>query len=138
MSKDKLTKKQRSLNMSKVKSKNTKLEYKIRRVLHKLGFRFRVNFNLFGKPDIVFPKKKIAIFINGCFWHQHGCRKSKRPETNKDFWNKKLDRNIERDSKVKDTIQGLGWKCIYIWQCEVEKNFQQILDSLINILRPKI
>ena len=89
---DKLTTEQSSRNMAKVRSKNTLLELRVRKELYARGYRYRLHYNLPGKPDIAFVKKKIAVFINGCFWHQHGCKKSKLPESNKEFWQSKLEK----------------------------------------------
>lgn len=131
---DKLTSKRRSWNMSRIKGKNTKPELKLRSELFKSGARYRLNYKLFGKPDIVFPKNKVAVFVHGCFWHQHGCKDTYRPKSNTDFWNTKLDKNIERDKVVKSTLESEGWKIIYAWECEVNNNLTNLTEKIIKEL----
>lgn len=119
---DKLTQEQRSRLMAKIHGKDTLIEKKVRSYLHKEGFRFRKNVkNLPGSPDIVLPKYKAAIFIHGCFWHGHeGCRKSRLPTTNREFWEEKRHANLERDERKIDELTNLGWRVTVIWQCEFE------------------
>lgn len=119
---DKLTKKRRSWNMSRIKGTNTKPEILVRKTLFAHGYRYKLNYKLEGKPDIVFPKDKVAVFVHGCFWHQHGCKDTYRPKTNKKFWNKKLDKNILRDRLVREKLETDGWTVIYIWECELKNN----------------
>lgn len=125
----------RSQIMSKVSSKETKPEILIRKLLFSKGFRFRKNVkNLPGKPDIVLPKYKTVIFVHGCFWHQHkNCRKSTRPTSNTEFWNTKLDKNIERDKKNAQLLKKAGWKIITVWECEL-KNIEKLKKKLLRIL----
>ena len=96
---DKLTKERRSWNMSKIKSKDTKPELKVRKILYKLGYRFRLHRkDLPGRPDIVLPKHRTVTFVNGCFWHRHdNCIEASRPKSNPEFWENKLTKNVERD-----------------------------------------
>jgi len=112
--------KKRSKIMSQVKAINTKPELIVRRLLHRLGYRFRLHRkNLPGKPDIVLPKYKTTIFIHGCFWHHHeGCRKSKFPTSNVDFWKEKIMANVRRDKELRNSLINLGWKVMVIWECE--------------------
>ncbi|MBU1032032.1 very short patch repair endonuclease, partial [Patescibacteria group bacterium] len=117
--------------MSRIKSRNTKPELILRRYLHKSGFRYRVNYPLFGKPDLVFPKKKIAIFVHGCFWHQHGCKNSVIPKTNNAFWKEKLNKNVSRDKKVAKELKGKQWICKTIWECEIEDKLQNTTTMLV-------
>lgn len=121
---DKITPEHRSWNMSRVRSKDTKVEVKVRSVLHRLGFRFRKNVRtLPGKPDIVLPKHKTVVFVNGCFWHQHpNCNKSHLPRSNVSFWKDKLTRTVARDSANRDQLEQAGWRVIYIWECETKQN----------------
>lgn len=107
--------------MSAVKSKNTKPEILVRKVLHAMGYRFRLHVKeLPGKPDIVLPKYKTVIFVNGCFWHRHeGCKYASTPTTNIDFWNAKFAENVARDKKKCQEIQEKGWQVIVIWTCEI-------------------
>ncbi len=117
------TKAQRSYNMSRIRSKNTKPEMLVRSYLHKQGYRFRLHDKkLPGKPDIVLPKYKTVIFINGCFWHGHkNCKYFVVPKTRTKWWLEKINGNIERDKKVKRELKKLGWKVINIWQCYIRK-----------------
>ncbi|MDD2754459.1 MAG: very short patch repair endonuclease [Methanothrix sp.] len=115
------SKEMRSKLMSRVSGKNTKPEIVVRKILHELGFRYRLHVSkLPGHPDIVLPKHKKIILVNGCFWHGHkDCRRSKRPHTNAIFWNKKIDDNIARDNKTIDELKLLGWDVLVIWQCQL-------------------
>lgn len=114
--------KKRSRIMSSVRQKNTALETTVRKVLFANGYRFRVNVRtLPGTPDIVLPKYRTAIFVHGCFWHQHRrCRLSRRPTSNSDYWNPKLDRNVQRDQEKIKSLKKLGWKVIVVWGCELK------------------
>ena len=119
---DTISPKHRSWNMSRVRSKNTKPEIKIRSMLHAKGFRFRKNVkNLPGVPDIVLPKYKSIIFVHGCFWHQHkGCVKSHIPKSNVEFWTEKLGKNVVRDKKHNKELKQAGWRILTIWECEMK------------------
>ena len=131
---DRISKKQRSRNMSKIRSINTKPEKAVRSFLHKKGFRFRINSHkLPGKPDIVLTKYSTVIFVHGCFWHQHdNCKYAYLPKSNKDYWLPKLNRNIERDKQVQDELKKNGWKIIIIWECEI-KNIDHLPQLILNI-----
>ena len=120
---DTLTPCQRSRNMSRIRSKNTKPEMVVRKWLHKNGYRFRLHrIDLPGKPDIVLPRHKTAIFVNGCFWHQHqGCRRATLPKSNQAYWIPKLQRNVNRFEGTLRQLEELGWKVIVIWECETRK-----------------
>lgn len=133
---DKVTKQQRSLNMSHIKGKNTKIELMVRKYLFHHGFRYRINDKkLPGKPDIVLKKYKTVIFVNGCFWHRHlNCKLSTTPKTNADFWNKKFQRNIENDTKNYHLLKEKGWNIIMLWECELHDNFEQVMYEVINTL----
>lgn len=117
---DTVTKKVRSHIMSSVKQKHTKPEVAVRSLLHRLGYRFRLHRkDLPGSPDIVLPKYRTAIFVHGCFWHQHEkCSKARRPSSNLEYWNTKLDENISRDKKKEKELSELGWQIVTVWQCE--------------------
>ncbi len=126
----------RSQIMAAVKGKNTSPEKGVRSFLHNLGFRFRLNKkNLPGSPDIVLARYKTAIFVHGCFWHGHNCSRGKRPASNKSFWDKKLNRNIERDKAALSQIIKSGWYPIVIWECQTknEKNLKNSLKKLIKM-----
>jgi len=117
---------QRSRNMSAIKSKNTKPEIKVRKVLHSMGYRFRLHSkDLPGSPDIVLPKYKTVIFVHGCFWHRHqNCKYASTPKTRKEFWNKKFNENINRDKINQENLSSKGWKIIIVWECEIkDKDF---------------
>ena len=128
---DNLTSEQRKKAMSHVQQINTKPEKQVRSFLHRLGFRFRKNVSsLPGKPDIVLLKYKTVIFVHGCFWHQHeGCRKARRPTSNVEFWNTKLDKNVKRDIKNIELLKETGWKVVVVWECEL-KNIETLTENL--------
>jgi DNA mismatch endonuclease (patch repair protein) len=130
---DTVSKEQRSLNMSLIRSSGTKPEVFVRSVLHRLGFRFRKNVKtLPGKPDIVLPKFNTVIFVHGCFWHQHeGCRRSTIPKSNVDYWKPKLLRNTERDVQHKKDLEKLGWNVAVTWECEAKKA-DELIKTLIS------
>lgn len=134
---DRITKEQRSKNMSHIRSKDTSIELKVRKYLFSLGYRYRVNYKkLPGKPDIVFTKKKIAIFIHGCYWHGHNCnsRYAHVSKSNTDYWNTKIQRNQERDKINIEQLEKDGWKVIVLWECEIKDNFEFITEKLDFIL----
>ena len=112
--------KQISRNISAIKSKNTKPEIKVRKLLHSMGYRFRLHSkDLPGSPDIVLPKYKTVIFVHGCFWHRHeNCKYASTPKTRKEFWNKKFTENKKRDSEIQEKIKILDWRSVVIWECE--------------------
>lgn len=115
------TPEQRSRNMAAIKGKDTKPEMIVRKYLFSRGMRFRVQVRkLPGTPDIVLPKYKTAIFVNGCFWHGHeGCKYFRLPKSNIEFWKEKIERNIERDRESMQALLDLGWKIIRVWECEL-------------------
>ena len=126
---------QRSRNMSAIKSKNTKPEIKVRKVLHSMGYRFRLHSkDLPGSPDIVLPKYKTVIFVHGCFWHRHeNCKYASTPKTRKEFWNKKFTENKKRDSEIQEKIKILDWRSVVIWECET-KNIENLREKIIDVL----
>jgi len=119
---DVFSKEKRSKVMRAVKSnKNKSTELKLIEIFRQYGIEgWRRNYKVFGKPDFVFHKYKITVFVDGCFWHGHDCRNTKSA-SNKDYWDKKIDRNIKRDKKVNSHLANLGWKVIRIWECEIKK-----------------
>lgn len=118
--------------MQSVKTKNTAPEIRLRSLLHRNGFRFRVNRkDLPGKPDIVLPKYKTVIFVHGCFWHGHDCRRGRRPETNADFWEQKINKNMIRDENDVSLLEKLGWRVLIVWECEIKKKNEQALLSRV-------
>lgn len=123
----------RSFNMSRIRSRDTGPEAAVRKYLFSKGFRYRKNDKRYpGKPDIVLPKYKTVIFINGCFWHMHeGCRYAVLPKTNKEYWEPKLQRNKKRDAKNISQLEEAGWHVIVIWECELKKNvFDERMEKL--------
>ncbi|HEX5423838.1 MAG TPA: very short patch repair endonuclease [Candidatus Acidoferrales bacterium] len=113
----------RRRTMQAVKSKNTAPELLVRRLAHKMGFRFRLHCkDLPGKPDIVFPNRHKAIFVHGCFWHGHTCARGARvPKANREYWKGKVSRNQERDLKHLKDLSAAGWKSLVIWECELRE-----------------
>ena len=127
----------RSYNMSCIKGKNTKPEEMVRKFLFSKGFRYRKNDKrLPGSPDIVLPKYKTVIFVNGCFWHGHeGCKYFVWPKSNEEFWKNKIKTNIERDNKKIEQLEELGWKVIIVWECELKKkNYDFLLKKISPLL----
>ena len=124
--------------MSQIRSKNTKPEEIVRKFLFSKGFRYRKNDKkLPGKPDIVLPKYKTIIMVNGCFWHKHeGCKYFVWPKNNAEFWKEKINRNIERDYINQLELRNLGWKVIIVWECELKKAVrEERLERLIEEIR---
>jgi DNA mismatch endonuclease (patch repair protein) len=119
---EKLTKEQRSANMRAVKSRDTGPEKIVRSLVHRMGYRFRLSRNgLPGKPDLVFPGRRAAIFVHGCFWHSHSCKRgSLKPKTNADFWAVKLARNAARDEEQIVRLKEQGWRSLVVWECAVK------------------
>lgn len=133
---DKISRVARSKNMALIKSKNTQPELILRKELYKLGFRYRIHYPLLGKPDVVFPLKKIAVFVNGCFWHTHkGCSESHIPKTNTHYWTEKFMENTQRDKKNLTELVRNGWKVFVFYECELEKNKEATLSPLLKYLR---
>jgi DNA mismatch endonuclease (patch repair protein) len=129
---DKISKFQRSKNMSFIKSKNTKPEILIRSLLFSKGYRFKIHDKkLPGKPDIVMPKLKTVVNIHGCYWHYHGCSRSNVPKTKTKYWLEKLENNKRRDSQNKRKLTKLGWKVIDVWECTLKRrNIDKTFDKL--------
>jgi len=134
---------ERSLNMAKIRSKKTKPEMYIRSLLHRNGLRFRANYSVVaGKPDLFFSKKKIAVFVHGCYWHRHqGCQYAYSPKSNVDFWVKKLEGNRIHDEIVYKKLKEMGIRILIIWECtikrmqkdpNVETDILKAIDSFMN------
>lgn len=133
---DNHTKEQRSYNMSRIRSKNNAPEEKVRKFLFSKGFRYRKNDKkLPGCPDIVLPKYKTVIFVNGCFWHKHNCKRFVWPASNEEYWKKKILRNVERDEANAKALKELGWKVLVVWECELKK---ATIDKRLEILADEI
>lgn len=119
---DILSPEQRHFNMSKIRSKDSQPELIVRRWLWKNGYRYRLyRRDLPGKPDIVLPKYHTVIFVNGCFWHRHGCKYTSTPSTRKEIWKQKFATNVARDKKNAENLYALGWRILIIWECEIKK-----------------
>ena len=122
----------RSRMMSGIRGKNTQPELRVRRFLHARGFRFRLHgTGLPGRPDLVLPRYRTAVFVHGCFWHQHpGCRFAARPGTNSDFWQRKFKENRERDERQERQLRELGWRVCTVWECEGDEELQKLARNL--------
>ncbi len=130
-----MTSEQRKRCMSMVRGKDTAPELYIRKALWHAGFRYRLKSNLPGKPDIILKKHMVAIFIHGCFWHNHqGCPKSKMPATRKEFWVKKITRNVQRDKRNISELDKNGWRIAVVWECSIKnlKGKEATITSLKN------
>ena len=128
---------QRSLNMSRIKGRDTKPEIRLRSLLHRAGFRFRLHANkLPGRPDIVMPKHRAVIFVNGCFWHRHkGCRFTTTPATRPEFWHNKFEGTIERDERNRELLEKAGWRVITVWECDLKSFPDRTLNEITAQLR---
>jgi DNA mismatch endonuclease (patch repair protein) len=127
---DNLTAKQRSRCMSRIRSKNTRPEIIARNTIKKIGIKYHLHAKQMpGKPDIIIPSKKIVLFINGCFWHQHEkCKRRVMPKTNTKYWKSKLGRNVEKQKKDVKALRRLGWKPLIMWECQIKRdNFSEKL-----------
>ena len=134
---DNHTKKQRSMNMSHIRSTNSKTEETVRKYLFSQGLRYRKNVRkLPGCPDIVLKKYRTVIFVNGCFWHHHDCGRFVWPSTKEEYWHKKIDRNVERDKEDQQALEELGWQVLVIWECQLKRknaltNLQNLYEKIV-------
>lgn len=129
---DVLTPEQRRLNMSRVRGRDTKPEMLIRRGLHAMGLRYRLHDRkLPGRPDLVFPRYRTALFTHGCFWHAHGCALSKLPATRREFWRKKLADNAARDRRAIEALHASGWRVLLVWECALRGPGRRTEDSVM-------
>jgi len=131
---DRITKIQRSKNMSKIRSKDTSIEIKVRKYLYHHGFRYRKNVReLPGVPDIVIYKYRTVIFINGCFWHHHyNCKYATFPKSRVEYWTKKINKNVDNDNRHYQQLKQLDYKVIVVWECEIKDCFDYRMKELIN------
>lgn len=134
---DSISPEHRSWNMSRIRGKDTKIEVMVRKYLFSKGYRFRKNDKRYpGKPDVVLPKYHTVIFVNGCFWHHHeGCKNATMPKTRTDFWKEKLGKNVANDRKHIRLLEEAGWNVITLWECELEKDFEARMNTLIEELK---
>ena len=132
---DRFTPAVRSATMAAVKGKNTQPELRVRKLLHRLGYRFRLHASkLPGKPDIVLPRYRLAVFVHGCFWHRHaGCPKASMPMSRQEFWSEKFSRTVKRDSEALRKLSDAGWWTLVIWECET-RDESSLRDRLLEIL----
>lgn len=136
---DTVSKKRRSRIMAAIKSKNTKPEKAVRSALYKRGYRFRLHRKeLPGTPDIVLFRHKTAIFVHGCFWHQHGCKHTSKPKTRKAYWNDKFAANNRRDKRNFAELRRDGWKVVVVWECEIRDDIDQVARRLDRILKRRL
>lgn len=126
----------RSEIMSRIGPRDTAPELAVRRAAHRMGFRFRLHRKeLPGRPDLVFPKYRLAVFVHGCFWHRHaGCANCTMPKTRPEFWQRKFQGNVERDYRTCEQLERLGWRTLIIWECETEEpaHLESILSAAID------
>ncbi len=135
---DNHSKEVRSMNMSHIRSTNSKPEEIVRKYLFSKGLRYRKNVrSLPGKPDIVLRKYKTIIFVNSCFWHKHDCGRFVMPSSNIEYWTKKINRNVERDKSNTEQLEAQGWRVLTIWECQLKKksaddNLRALYEKIIN------
>lgn len=124
--------------MQAVRGRDTGLEMEVRRALHALGYRYRLHRRgLPGRPDIVFPSRRKAVFLHGCFWHAHeGCRLARAPKTRTDFWGPKLARNRQRDAENLDALRRLGWRTLVVWECSTRADFGAAMRRIRRFVGP--
>ena len=133
---DNLTPEKRSWNMSRIKGKDTSIEIRVRKWLFQKGYRYRKNVtNLPGKPDILLNSYKTVIFIHGCFWHRHpDCKDATLPKTRTEFWKLKFEKNVSNDSKNREKLEKLGYQVLVLWECEINKRFDETVQNIASIL----
>lgn len=123
--------------MAAIKGKNTKPEMTIRRALHAQGYRYRLHDRrLPGRPDLVFPSRRAAIEIRGCFWHQHGCANSRIPKTRVEWWERKLAGNVARDEANATALNASGWRLCVVWECDIRRDVSECLKRVRDFLGP--
>ena len=133
---DTLTPAERSALMARIRGVDTKPELAVRRALHAQGYRYRIHVReLPGRPDLVFAKRRTAVFVHGCFWHRHGCKRTSTPKSREDFWQSKFDANVERDRKNEALLLHDGWRVFVAWECEVERD-ETLIPRLVQFLGP--
>lgn len=132
-----VTSPERSRQMARVRSKDTKPEMTVRRLVHRLGYRYRLHRrDLPGSPDLVFPGRRKVILVHGCFWHRHpdpSCKRARMPKSRLEFWGPKLEANAERDTRTLKALEALGWEALTLWECEIKSN-RDLEDRIIRFL----
>ena len=133
---DTLTPAERSALMARIRGVDTKPELAVRRALHAEGYRYRTHVRgLPGRPDVVFGKRRTAVFVHGCFWHRHGCRKTSEPKTHREYWQSKFVANVERDERNQRQLITDGWRIFVAWECEIEQD-DALIARLVAFLGP--
>ncbi|HOV80122.1 MAG TPA: very short patch repair endonuclease [Bacillota bacterium] len=128
---DKVDPETRSRIMARVRGKNTKPELTVRKALHAAGFRFRLHRkDLPGNPDVTLPRYRTAVFVHGCFWHGHNCSRFRMPSSNVGYWQRKIERNKERDAAVLEALERMGWRVWILWSCNIEKGVRELIRFL--------
>ncbi|RIK35749.1 MAG: very short patch repair endonuclease [Chloroflexi bacterium] len=128
---EKFDRETRRRTMRSVPSRDTSLEIHVRRALHAAGFRFRLHRDdLPGKPDLTLPRFRTVVFVHGCFWHGHGCKRSKPPVVNAEYWRTKIDRNVQRDQRNQVALCNLGWTPHVIWECQIDEGIDLLIAAL--------
>lgn len=137
---DTVTPEKRHEIMSRVRYKDTSIEVAVRSWLFTHGIRYRKNcITILGKPDVAIKKYRLAIFVNGCFWHGHeGCRNYRLPKSNQQYWKQKIDMNIARDQYYLEKLKSMGWNVIVVWECEIKKDKEETLDKVLKEIRELI
>jgi DNA mismatch endonuclease, patch repair protein len=129
---DHLDSARRSQTMAAIRSKDTKPELYVKRWLWSRGFRYaRTNWHLPGSPDLVFPSRNTVVFVHGCFWHGHRCPRGAMPATNTEFWEAKISKNKRRDRRSERAIRKLGWRCLIVWQCSIDRDLRRVEKALL-------
>lgn len=135
---EKFDRETRRRTMQSVPSRDTSLELRVRRAVHQAGYRYRLRRDdLPGKPDFVLPRYRIAVFVHGCFWHGHGCKRSKAPVNNADYWQRKIARNVERDQRNQQALRNLGWTPWVIWECGLHEQTEEFITHLEHLRPPE-
>ena len=137
---DPLSPEERSELMSRINATETEPEQLTRSILHRAGYRFRKNVSdLPGTPDVVLPKYDTVVFVHGCFWHRHDCRKGRSmPSTNREFWEEKFERNVERDEENEEALEELGWQVLIVWECELNEAPMDTVEKVMDELDPQL
>ena len=137
---DRISEEQRSWNMSRIRGADTRPELQLRSLLHGAGYRFRLHDpKLPGRPDMILKKYRAVIFVHGCYWHRHpDCPNTTTPGTRTKFWQAKFDDTVERDKRKSTELRGHGWRVITIWECELEKDPQGVLDGIRSVLERRV
>lgn len=137
---DVFSRRKRSDIMSRVRSKNTAAELILRRAVHRRGFRYSIDvMDLPGRPDFAFRRGRVAVFVHGCFWHSHSCRRGARPTSNERFWKSKLDANKRRDQRATRLLRKIGWLPIVVWECQLKDRvrFNTIVDRIVTAVKER-